>query len=343
MPKLLEIDGSQGEGGGQIIRSALTLSLVTRTPFRISNIRARRSRPGLLKQHLTAVRAAAEIGSAETKGATLHSSVLTFRPTTAARAGDYRFAIKTAGSSMLVLQTVLPVLLTASGPSHVTLEGGTHNPFAPPFDFVEKTFLPLLRMLGAKVTATLVRPGFYPAGGGEVHVSVEPPGNFERLELLERGSIRDIRARAVVAKLPTHIAERELGVLATMLQLSQRQLQLVEETRSIGPGNVVTVEIETDALTEVCTAFGEKGRPAERVAEEAAREAQAYLDADVPVGLHLADQLLLPLALGAGGSYVTTQPTNHTLTNIDVIQEFLPTRIDITERTGGTYLIDVVL
>src|SRR5437867_958993 len=171
---MLLIDGSQGEGGGQILRTALGLSLVTGTPIRIEKIRAGRAKPGLLRQHLTAVNAATAIGAVDVEGATLGSQELTFRPGTV-KPGEYRFAVGTAGSTGLVLQTVLPPLLTAPGPSTLTLEGGTHNPTAPPFDFLARAFLPLISRMGPSATARLERPGFYPAGGGQMH-RVDHPG-----------------------------------------------------------------------------------------------------------------------------------------------------------------------
>ena len=189
---MIEIDGSQGEGGGQIIRTALTLSLSTGRTFRVFNVRAGRPRPGLLRQHLAAVQAAAEIGHADTRGAVLGSRDLTFRPGKVA-AGDYRFAIGSAGSTTLVLQTILPVLLTTDRPSRLTLEGGTHNTFAPPFEFLEHTFLPLVNRLGPSVRVTLVRPGFYPAGGGQILATVEPCRRLSHLELCERGKVLDVR------------------------------------------------------------------------------------------------------------------------------------------------------
>jgi RNA 3'-terminal phosphate cyclase (ATP) len=203
---MLEIDGARGEGGGQILRSSLALSLVTGTPFRIVNIRAGRKRPGLMRQHLTAVQAAVEVGQARVRGAEVGSRDLTFEPK-AIRAGDYHFSVGTAGSATLVLQTVFPALALAKGPSTVTVEGGTHNPMAPPFDFLARAFLPLIERMGPRCQAVLERPGFYPAGGGRFRVSVEPAPAFARLDLRERGEIRGRRATAVVALLARSIAD----------------------------------------------------------------------------------------------------------------------------------------
>lgn len=330
---MILIDGSQGEGGGQILRSALALSLVTGTPFRIDNIRAGRAKPGLLRQHLTAVQAATTIGCAETLGAVMGSSRLDFKPGKV-QTGSYAFAVGTAGSATLVLQTVLPALLTLSAPSTLTLEGGTHNPFAPPFDFLESVFLPLIARMGPHVTVALERSGFYPAGGGRFTVNVEPAARLDRLELMERGAIRTQRARALVAHLGTKIAERELGVAGHKLGWPRECLHVVDVENSPGPGNILFLEIESEHVTEVFTGFGEKGRSAEDVAHLAIEQARAYLATGVPVGPHLADQLLLPLALSAGGSFVTGELTRHSTTNIDVIKRFLPNvSIRVEERS----------
>ena len=324
---MLTIDGSLGEGGGQILRTALALSLVSGTPFTIEKIRGGREKPGLLRQHLTAVNAAVAVGEAEAEGATLGSQTLVFRPR-AVKPGDYRFAIGTAGSTGLVIQTVLPALLIASGPSTLTLEGGTHNPAAPPFDFLERAFLPLVASMGPRVSAVLNCPGFYPAGGGRCTVSILPAARLEPLTLLERGAIKRRQARALVARLPRQIADRELAVVRTRLGWSEDELEtVIVDGSAPGPGNVLLLEIESEHLTEIFCGFGEVGTRAESVAEHAAKEARRYLAAGVPVGVHLADQLLVPLALAGGGSFRTIGLSSHSRTNLDVIRLFLPTRI----------------
>ena len=339
---MLTIDGSQGEGGGQILRTALALSLVSGTPFTIEKIRGGREKPGLLRQHLTAVNAAVAVGEAEAEGATLGSQTLVFRPR-AVKPGDYRFAIGTAGSTGLVIQTVLPALLIASGPSTLTLEGGTHNPAAPPFDFLERAFLPLVASMGPRVSAVLNCPGFYPAGGGRCTVSILPAARLEPLTLLERGAIKRRQARALVARLPRQIADRELAVVRTRLGWSEDELEtVIVDGSAPGPGNVLLLEIESEHLTEIFCGFGEVGTRAESVAEHAAKEARRYLAAGVPVGVHLADQLLVPLALAGGGSFRTIGLSSHSRTNLDVIRLFLPTRItakgdrdDVLVEAGG--------
>ncbi|HTP65296.1 MAG TPA: RNA 3'-terminal phosphate cyclase [Geobacteraceae bacterium] len=326
---MLVIDGSRGEGGGQILRTSLALSLVTGRPFRIEKIRAGRKKPGLMRQHLTAVEAAATVGRAELEEAAIGSQCLIFAPE-AVKAGKYRFAMGTAGSCTLVLQTILPALMTADGPSEVVLEGGTHNPHAPPFDFLARAFLPLIGRMGPKLSAHLERPGFYPAGGGKFTVAVEPAAFLHRLDLSERGLVLNRAARAVLARLPRHIGERELAVVRARLGWNEACCR-VEEVTSPGPGNIICLEIESEHCTEVFTGFGERGVSAEKVAEEAVRQVEEYLAADVPVGPHLADQLLLPMALAGGGSFRTMAPTAHLTTNAEVIRKFLPVDVQIRQ------------
>ena len=337
---MLHLDGSAGEGGGQILRTALGLSLVTRTPFTIDRIRAGRERPGLQRQHLAAVRAAADVGRADLRGAAVGSSVLTFKPGPLTP-GSYTFSVGTAGSATLVLQTVLPALLGAGAPSTLTLEGGTHNPWAPPYDFLEKAFLPLLGRMGATVAARLERRGFYPAGGGRFTVSIEPAPRLARLDLLERGTLRAVRGRAIVSALPVSIAHRELKVVETTLSVDRNRLQPVEELHPVGPGNALILELESEHVTEVVSSIGEKRVSAETVAERACQEARRYLDADVPVGEHLADQLLIPFALASGGSFVTTPLSSHSTTNLDVIGKFLSRKFSVERLSETRHRVDV--
>lgn len=337
---MLVIDGSQGEGGGQILRTALGLALVTGRPLRIERIRAGRKKPGLMRQHLTAVEAAAEIGRAEVRGATLGSDRLEFVPQDVV-AGDYAFDVGTAGSTTLVLQTVLPALMTADRSSRLTLTGGTHNPFAPPFDFLARCFLPLLQRLGPRITATLERPGFFPAGGGRLSVHVEPAPLARGLELVERGPLRRTTARALVANLPRHVAERELRVVQQRLGWAPADLRVEELHSASGPGNVLLLEVQSAHVTEVFSAFGERGLRAEAVAERAADEARRYLAAEVPVGPHLADQLLVPLALAGGGRFLTLPLTPHARTNIAVLTELLECAVDVEDAGAGRCLVTV--
>jgi RNA 3'-terminal phosphate cyclase (ATP) len=339
MTDWITIDGSEGEGGGQILRTALALSLVTGRPFRIEGIRAGRKKPGLLRQHLTAVRAAAEVSGARVSGADLGSRALSFEPSRV-RGGEYRLAVGTAGSATLVLQAVLPALLAAGESSRLTLEGGTHNPYAPPFDFLAKTFLPILRRMGASVEVSLETYGFYPAGGGRFTVAIEPCAKLGRLSLLDRGETR-VHARAIVASLSENIAKRELSITRERLGLERADCRVETVDASVGPGNVLMIVIECESVSEVVTGFGVKGVSAEKVASDACDEAQAHLAAGVPVGIHLADQLLIPMALAGGGTFRSLTPTAHTVTNADVIQRFLNVSIAIEHERDEVYLVTV--
>jgi RNA 3'-terminal phosphate cyclase (ATP) len=336
---MINIDGSHNEGGGQILRTALTLSLATLTPFRIEKIRAGRKQPGLLRQHLAAVRAAAQIGHAEVRGDAINSQELTFAPREIVP-GGYKFLVGSAGSSTLVLQTVLPVLMLASKPSVLTLEGGTHNPAAPPYDFLEKAFVPLLERIGARVHTELIAAGFYPAGGGAMKVMIEPPSDLHALILTTRGKLRGRLARAIVSNLAHSIAERELAVISKRLRWESSCLKS-EVVSSRGPGNVVMLEIESENVTEVFTGFGERSMRAEAVAENAASQARRYLAADVAVGEHLADQLLVPIVLAKGGVFTTLAPSRHTHTNIDTIGRFLSTKIRLHSENNRSCTVEI--
>ena len=336
---MITIDGSYGEGGGQILRTSLALSLVTGKPFSIRDIRAGRKKPGLMRQHLTAVNAAAQIGRAAIEGNRIGSRAFTFEPETV-KPGDYRFAIGSAGSCTLVFQTILPALLTAGGPSEIILEGGTHNPFAPPFDFLQNAFLPIINRMGPGVDAVLEKPGFYPAGGGSFRVSIDPSA-LDRIDLLERGRLVNTTARAAVANLPVHIANRELKVIHDALEWDREQLKAVEVKNSQGPGNILTITIESDHITEVFTGFGEKGVSAEKVSGRAVRSVREYLNSNVPVGRYLADQLLVPMALAGGGKFRTLSPTLHTTTNIEIVKKFLDVEITANEYDQNQWEIEV--
>jgi RNA 3'-terminal phosphate cyclase (ATP) len=336
---MLTIDGSYGEGGGQILRTSLALAIVTEQPIVIKNIRAKRDKPGLRRQHLMSVRAAAEISGAELSGDKLGSRELRFKPA-ATRPGNYKFDIGTAGSTTLVLQTILPPLLLVKHCSTIELIGGTHNPFAPPFDFLKRVFLPMINRMGPSVTLDLKRPGFYPAGGGVLQVGIESAGCLAGLEIIERGKILRRLCRATVANLPDHISQRELATVARLLDWPEECLEARRyEERKLGPGNVVSIEIECEHVTEVFTGFGRRGVPAEAVAGEVAEEAKRYLEADVPVSEHLADQLLLPLALAGGGAYLTSRPTDHTKTNIEILRKFLDVPIELECQSDGRWRV----
>ena len=336
---MIRIDGSTGEGGGQMLRSALSLSLVTGKAFRMENIRAKREKPGLLRQHLTAVLAACEIASAQVEGATLGSKTLTFTPGSV-RSGNYHFAIGTAGSGTLVFQTILPALMMASGRSEITIEGGTHNMQAPPLDFLQKAFLPVVNRLGPKIEIRLEKYGFYPAGGGRFIATIEPCERLSTIQLLERGEIECRSAVAIVANLPRSIAQREIDTIVKLLNWDAASTQIVETRNSIGPGNIVLVELACNNVTEAFCGFGRIGAGAESVASEAADAMRSYLVSGAVAGEHLADQLLLPFALAGGGAFTAEKLNLHSRTNMEIIRSFL--RVDfVTSQEGALTKIEI--
>lgn len=332
---MIEIDGAMGEGGGQIVRTALGLSLATQRPFRIRKIRANRSPPGLRSQHVTAVEAATQIGRAEVSTIEEGTSAFTFEPATV-EPGRYQFDVGTAGSAVLVLQTVLPALLTARAPSTVTVTGGTHGRWAPPFNFFADAFLPLVQRMGPVLRASLGRPGFYPQGGGRCTLEVEPVAELQPLELTERGVLTRVRARSIIANLPRHIAERELATLREGLPVDLDDTR-IDTPNARGAGNALLLELDYEHVTTVVSGIGEKGTPAEEVAMDVVDEARDDLAADAPVGPDLADQLLISLALG-GGTFRTTTLTAHTHTNAAVIERFLGSTFEVAEA-GGTWRV----
>jgi RNA 3'-terminal phosphate cyclase (ATP) len=336
---MIRIDGSAGEGGGQILRSSLSLSLVTGTPFRIENIRAKRERSGLLRQHLTGVLAAAEVGQAHVEGANLGSKDLTFTPGTT-RAGNHRFSVGTAGSATLVFQTILPALMTASTASEITIEGGTHNQQAPPFDFLQKTFLPILNRMGPSVEVHLERYGFYPAGGGRFTAVIQPCAKLAPIELVERGDVFGRAVTAIVANLPRKIAQREVSTAIHLLNWDESCAEIIETKNSAGPGNIVQVSLASPAVEEVFSGFGRLATSSEAVASEAARAARKYLASRAVASEHLADQLLLPFALAGGGVFSAERLNSHARTNMQVICNFLPVEF-VTMEDMGRVLVEV--
>jgi RNA 3'-terminal phosphate cyclase (ATP) len=337
---MIILDGSQGEGGGQILRTALTLSMITGQPFRIEKLRAGRKKPGLLRQHLTCVAAARTISGSKVTGEELLSQKLTFEPGTV-KAGAYEFAIGTAGATSLVFQTVLFALLRADKPSCVRFGGGTHNTFAPTYDCLDRSFLPLVRRMGAQVTTRLERHGFYPAGAGRWQADIAPCEDLAALNLEMAGAVVSRHIRSRVANISYDIAQREGARAAEALGWPPDVIE-AHTVKADGPGNVLMIEIASPNITEIFTAFGERGRPLEAVADDAVVQARDYLAVGAPVGPHLADQLLLPLALAGDGSFVTSRPTPHTKTNIEVIEKFLPVEFEMTELEQKRWRIRVV-
>lgn len=334
---MIVIDGSQGEGGGQILRNALALSLITGQPFRIHAIRAGREKPGLMRQHLTAIEAAIAIGNAQCDGTRIGASEIVFRPG-AVKSGDYHFAIGTAGSAGLVLQTILPPLMLADAPSKIVLEGGTHNLQAPPFEFLAHCFLPLINRMGPTVTARLVRHGFYPSGGGRMEIEIVP-APLRRLECIERGSLRTHRAVALIAGLPGDIARREIETARKHLDWPEDTFGIETLAEDRGPGNVLLLEAMFDHVTEIVAGFGQLGTSAESLAKRAAARMSGYVASGAFAGPYLADQLIMPFAIAGGGAFTTVKPSSHTRTAADVVTMFLDRKCSIEVKSNGTHLV----
>jgi RNA 3'-terminal phosphate cyclase (ATP) len=343
---MIQLDGSVGEGGGQILRSALALSMCTGQPLRIERIRAKRPKPGLMRQHLACVQAAVAVSGAQAEGAELGSQTLHFHPG-AMRAGDYRFNVGTAGSCSLVLQTVLPALMLAAGTSRIALAGGTHNPMAPPFHFLQRCFAPLLHRLGVGLGLELRRLGFYPAGGGEFSATVTPvAGAFTPFDLNERGAAREAFAECLAPALHPSVVTRELACVGQALGWQDDQLRAPPVRQNEGPGNALMATLAFEHVCEVATVFGEKNTRAEHVAQQLAQDVRRYQHSTGTLGPHLADQWMLPLALavsqqGGEASFTCSELTEHARTNIGVIEVFLPVRFAVAEIDAQAWKVVV--
>lgn len=333
MNKMIELDGSTGEGGGQVLRTALTLSMITGQPFRIANIRANRPKPGLMRQHLVAVQAAAEISNADIGAAAVGSQMLQFVPGKI-KGGEYRFAIGTAGSCTLVLQTLLPALLYADAPSVVHITGGTHNSMAPPAHFLQRAYGRVLAEMGATLDIELKRFGFYPAGGGEIVARISPCGQLRPLELMTRGERLSGYAESFIAGVPADVAKRELASVQTAMGWDEPQLLIRGLPHDQGPGNALLLTLEHQYVTDVFCAFGEKMVRAEEVAKKAISQVRQYIASGAAVGEHLADQIMLPFVLAGSGRFTTSYVSKHATTNAEVIRRFLPVAI-MFENNGA--------
>lgn len=343
---MIEIDGSQGEGGGQLLRTALSVAALTGRAVRIVNIRAGRSTPGLAPQHLTVVRALAAVCSAELEGAELRSSEVSFAPTAPPKADEYRFDVAdaaangSAGSVTLLAQALIPVLALAPGGSRLELLGGTHVRWSPSFEYFEGVYLPRLDQLGMEVECELAAPGFYPVGGGHLVLQIRGGGQarLRPLRIEERGDLRSVRGAAVASNLPSHIPQRMtdrsrnlLSDLDVPFRVTPRRLT------GQGPGAALTLLAEYEGGTAGFTAYGERGKPSETVAEEACQALLQHHASGAPVDAHLADQLLLPLSLVPDMStYVTVRSTGHLATSAHLLEELSHGDVRLGDRPDDT-------
>ena len=343
MEETVRIDGSYGEGGGQILRSSLTLSIFTGKPLEIFNIRKGRKNPGLQAQHLTSVRAAKTISSADVSGDSFGSTSLTFKPQKV-KAGDYYFNVAeergSAGSAMLVLQTILLPLSCAEQEqgSQIVIEGGTHVPWSPPFHFISETFADILARIGFSFSFTIEKWGWYPKGQGFIRVKVfprKPVSVSFRCE--ERGSLKDIRGISAVSNLPVSIAERQRSeALRLLVERSLAAEISIMQAPSIGPGTFLFLNAVFENMVAGFSALGARGKRAEEVASEAVSDLIAFMDADATIDPHMSDQIVLYLAASGGEhSFRSSKITQHLLTNIWVIKKFLPDlKTEVEGETG---------
>lgn len=337
---MIHIDGSFGEGGGQILRTAMVLAALTGKELHLTNIRAKRRKPGLMRQHLACVKAVAEITGGSISGAKLNSQELSFSPGQV-RAGDYHFVVGSAGSAILIAQCAILCLLDAEGPSTVVIEGGTHAANAPIFDFFERVYLPCLKLMGSELWATLDRAGFYPAGGGRITLGIRPQDIWQSFELHSRGDLRHARLVTVSHGVDAQIPRDELRYCRDALAFDLPFTDQIKTVDAHGPGNVLFAELEYTNITELFSVCGDFSLGRQTVGERVANMANNYLGLDAPVWSYLADQLLLPMAIGAGGSFRTCQPSQHSKTNSEVIKAFLDVDITMTEEKSGQYRIEV--
>jgi RNA 3'-terminal phosphate cyclase (ATP) len=339
---MIHIDGAQGEGGGQVLRTSLTLAVLTQNPLHITNIRAHRSKPGLRPQHLTAVEACGAVSAARVQGARVGASELVFEPGPV-KPGSYRFDIQTAGSTSLVLQTILLPLSKADEPSTAAVIGGTHVPWSPCYHYLEWLWLPEIQTIGFNASLKLKRAGFYPPGGGRVQATIRPVRELTPMVRLERGRLRKIRGLSAVANLPDHIAQRQRKQARRRLKdLCPVDIKTATlDARS--PGTFIALLAEFEHSRCCYFALGKKGKPAERVADQAVNRLLGFLDTDGAVDPFLADQLLVPLVLARGISHFqTAEITQHLLTNAAVIEAFLPGTIEIQGQLGAPGTVRII-
>lgn len=340
---MLEIDGSFGEGGGQLLRTAVALSAITGTPLGITNIRAKRDKPGLAPQHLAAVRAVAEICGARVEGLELRSQSLAFTPGEI-RSGSYRFGIGTAGSITLVLQALLPVLVAARGPSHVTVTGGTDVRGAPPLDYFSRVLLRLLEKMGVDARLHVLRRGYYPRGGGEAAIEVFP-GPLRPLVLESPGPLTALYGIAHVGNLPAHVAQRmrdaAVATLAGLGKVAQIETQVLNRDLAFGAGGSVVIWAETAHSVVGAGRVAERGMRAEDLGTSAATELLSDVACGGALDTHAADQVLIYAALaGCRSSFTTRELSSHARTAMCLIGQFMPMRFE-TKTNGACMTLTV--
>jgi RNA 3'-terminal phosphate cyclase (ATP) len=343
MDKYTVIDGSQGEGGGQVLRTALSLAVLNGKNIEIINIRAARKKPGLLRQHLTCVLAAQQVCDAELEGAELGSSRIRFTPGKI-KAGKYHFKIGTAGSTVLVCQTLLPILVMAKQRSEIILEGGTHNGMSPSLSFFEHSFLSVLKNMGIECDISVSSLGFYPAGGGKWQITIEPIQHLSAICLHESGyhwlnKFENCSITVLLSKLSKKVAQREVATVKKELNWSG--VSEIQHVNTLSAGNSLQLSIHAPTHSSQFEVLGEPGLSAERVAQTAVESVKEFAQSQSAVEEYLADQLLLWLAICGSGSFTTMQPSLHTITNIAVIKQLLAVEIKVEQQSEKRWLISL--
>ncbi len=335
--KEIIIDGSYGEGGGQVLRTALSISSIMGIPIKIHHIRAGRKIPGLQPQHLTGVEALSVITGARTEGVRIGSEEITFIPGKITP-GNYRFDIKTAGSVTLLLQTLLLPLSLASDKSRLTLIGGTHVPWSPPFHYFNEILFPILKSMGISINAVIERWGWYPRGEGLVHIEIEPVSEIKPVSLIHRGRIKKIRGLSAISNLPRHVGERQRDYALKKIEKElkmEADIEVIYDAPSSGPGSFFFLVVETEGVNAGFSSLGKKGMPAERVSDEAYKQLKDYIQRKECLDPHLSDQIVPFMALTKDKpSFSTTKITDHLLTNIWVVKNFFNRRIILKGEKG---------
>ncbi len=340
MSTLVQIDGSQGEGGGQILRSALALSILTARPFKLIQIRAKRSKPGLAPQHLASVRAAGNICGGKLTGASIGSSVLLFEPGEL-KSGQYNIDIGTAGATGLVLHTIyLPLALKGETASQITIRGGTHVSHSPCYHFLEQTWATHLNRIGFDLRLTMERPGFYPRGGGEIQIAIAPTPTLRGYHATTTTVLSKATAFAAVSNLPDKIAKEMSRRINHKLSAAgircEATIETWDEQNRASPAALCGVSFPDLPVSPFFLGLGERGKPAAAVADEATEQAIAFRDSGCPIDAYSADQIVLPLAFAEGASeFRVSEITQHLLTNIETIRMFVDREITCEGKLGS--------
>ncbi|NWF92377.1 MAG: RNA 3'-phosphate cyclase [Syntrophaceae bacterium] len=341
---MIEIDGSYGEGGGQILRTSLALSAVLRRPVRVHSIRGGRSNPGLQPQHLRGAQALARMTGARTEGLHIGSKTITFIPQEIVP-GNHRFEVGTAGSVSLLMQGLLLPLSLAKERSRLTLVGGTHVSWSPPFHYIDQVLFPTLNSMGVSLEATLERWGWYPRGGGIVHVEVEPASELKPVVLIDRGRLKRIRGISASSHLPEHVVRRQRDWAIRRIEAElnlEAEIELIEDAPANSPGSFLFLMAESEKAIAGFSSLGERGKRAEDVAGEAVDSLKRYVQRDGCIDPHLADQLIPFMSIARGcSSFTTTEVTDHLVTNLWVVGHFLDVQISRCGQRGEVGRVDI--